>query len=299
MLLPDNPHWLQHAPDTSATKLEGRKQCFGKKASDDWSKLMQLAEGPKAFHAGYEEMLSKYRNDRPRRDVIIKLFRSPSRHHFSRLVSFVNAVLTDITECLFSAIKYWVFGHGKHSATLFLAIVRIAEGCWKMMQKSYLVELTTVEARVLKWTTSAPLRLIFGHFAHELTAWATERMYQKYELLHLNYDIGEYTMPDGCIKSLVTNKRHGDEFIVNSSFKCCNSPDAPVCGAYISAGKKCWNQVGTRVACCMVPLDARDIYSLCMLPLGVCRRFMYSQFNCSCGQNNSYETHPRQTVFVS
>ena len=277
----------------------------------------------------------------------MKLFRSPSRHHFSRLVSFVNAVLTDITECLFAAIKYWVFGHAKHSATLFMAIVRIAEGCWKMMKKSYLVKFTTVEARVLKWTKSAPLRLIFGHFARELTAWATERMYQKYELLNLNYDIGEYTMADGCIKSLVTSKRHGDEFIVNSSFKCCNSPDAPVCGGYISAGKKCWNQVGTRVAgylcmlllhapvvlhapvacspcmlvslapcvcsCYLLPLHARDAWSPCMLPLdvrgahpplcmpplGVFRRFMYSQFNCSCGQNNSYEKIPRQTVFVS
>ena len=151
---------LKYLADVASLKLQGGQRSFGKRASDAWAVLMQLAEGPLAFKAGYEEMLSKYSHDDPARvEVIRKLFRSPNRHHFSRdEISFVNAVLTDITECLFGAIKHWVFGQSKHSPSLFVALVRICQGCWRLMQKSYLVDYALVEKRVLKWTTCEPLR---------------------------------------------------------------------------------------------------------------------------------------------
>ena len=145
--------------DVACLKLQGGRRSFGKRASDVWAVLMQLAEGPLAFIAGYEEMMSKYSHDPARLEVIRQLFRSPNRHHFSREeISFVNAVLTDITECLFGAIKHWVFGQSKHSPSLFEALVRICQGCWRLMQKSYLVDYTLVEKRVFKWTTCEPLR---------------------------------------------------------------------------------------------------------------------------------------------
>ena len=145
--------------DVSSLKLHGGQRSFGKRASDDWSALMQLAEGPLAFIAGFEAMIAKYSKDPARVAVIRKLFRSPNRHHFSRdEMSFVNAVLTDITECLFGAIKLWVFGVSKISPTLFVALVRIAQGCWRLMQKSYLVDCDLVQKRVYKWTKCEAVR---------------------------------------------------------------------------------------------------------------------------------------------
>ena len=152
---------LKCVVDVASLKLQGGQRSFGKRGSDAWAVLMQLAEGPLAFIDGYEEMLSKYSDDPARLEVIHKLFRSPNRHHFSRdEISFVNAVLTDITECLFGAMKHWVFGQSKHSPSLFVALVRICQGCWRLMQKSYLVDYALVEKRVLKWTTCAPLRYV-------------------------------------------------------------------------------------------------------------------------------------------
>ena len=134
--------------DVACLKLQGGRRSFGKRASDAWAVLMQLTEGPLAFIAGYEEMMSKYSHDPARLEVIRQLFRSPNRHRDE--ISFVNAVLTDITECLFGAIKHWVFGQSKHSPSLFEALVRICQGCWRLMQKSYLVDSTLVEKRVFK-----------------------------------------------------------------------------------------------------------------------------------------------------
>ena len=315
--------------DVASHKLEGGKNSFGKSASDEWSKKMQLAEGPRAFTAGYNAMLLKYSNDRPRKNVIMKLFRSPERHHFSRELSFVNAVLTDITECLFAAVKHWVFGHAKHSPMLFLAMVRIVQGCYKLMQKAYLERLSTVEKRVLKWTKCTPVRylptsntllhchpppacrapssivtllqhaehppplspsssmpssllhchpppacrvpssivtlllhvhrILFSTFARELTGWATDHMYKKFEILQWNYDLEKLTMSDGSIKFSVTNKRHGDKFLVDrKSFRCHHAPDAPSCAGHESAGRKCWQQVYSGLLCIHVLLVVLD-----------------------------------------
>ena len=72
--------------DVSSHKIGG-KQTFGKVASDAWKKLMQMAEGPKAFLQGYEEMMEMYSNDPARKHYIKELFKSPHRHHFSRAIT--------------------------------------------------------------------------------------------------------------------------------------------------------------------------------------------------------------------
>lgn len=69
--------------DVSSHKI-GSKESFGKVASDMWQSLMQMAEGPNAFRAGYEKMMSKYSKDARRRRYIEELFRTPDKHHFSR-----------------------------------------------------------------------------------------------------------------------------------------------------------------------------------------------------------------------
>ena len=50
---------------------------------------MQMAEGPKGFLQGYEEMMEKYSDDAARKKYIKELFTSPQRHHFSRALRFV------------------------------------------------------------------------------------------------------------------------------------------------------------------------------------------------------------------
>ena len=69
--------------DVSSHKI-GRKESFGKVASDMWQTCMQMAEGPNAFRAGYEKMMLKYSKDVRRRRYIEELFRTPEKHHFSR-----------------------------------------------------------------------------------------------------------------------------------------------------------------------------------------------------------------------
>ena len=149
---------------------------------------MQMAEGPKAFLQGYDEMIEMYCDDSARKQYIKELFRSPTRHHFSRAVrfvirgvctssvsphhakqltsprpclhytSFVNAVLTDITESLFSAVKTWIFGSSSISPTLFMSLVRIANGCLKLSLKDYLQDAALTKKRVLKWAKCSPIR---------------------------------------------------------------------------------------------------------------------------------------------
>jgi len=69
--------------DVSSHKI-GRKQTFGKQASDLWQQLMQKAEGPKAFLLGFEELMEKYAHDPLRKRYLKELFKSPHKHHFSR-----------------------------------------------------------------------------------------------------------------------------------------------------------------------------------------------------------------------
>ena len=71
--------------DVSSHKI-GKKESFGKAASDIWQRCMQMAEGPNAFRAGYEKLMVKYSKDARRRRYIEELFRSPDKHHFSRRI---------------------------------------------------------------------------------------------------------------------------------------------------------------------------------------------------------------------
>ena len=130
--------------------------------------------------------------------------------------------------------------------------------------------------------TIAPYRTIFSTFAEELTAWATQRMYEKFEKQQLDYDIGECVTRDDTIMKTVTSKKHGDKFIVTSAFECYHSPDAPKVGSYASACKQCWNQVYSGLLCihCLVVLadkvirtkHLRDKVSICRKAIKACHR---------------------------
>ena len=84
-------------------------------------------------------------------------------------------------------------------------------------------------------------------------------MYKKFEILQWNYDLEKLTMSDGSIKFSVTNKRHGDKFLVDrKSFRCHHAPDAPSCAGHESAGRKCWQQVYSGLLCIHVLLVVLD-----------------------------------------
>ena len=127
-------------------------------------------------------------------------------------------------------------------------------------------------------------RLIFSTFAKELTAWATEHMYQKFEKLQWDYDIGEYATRGGrsTVLKSVTSKRHGDKFVVTPKFECFHSPDSPKVGSYVSACKQCWNQVYSGLLCihCLLVLAdkvthtkrLRDKESICQKAVEACHK---------------------------
>ena len=74
--------------------------------------------------------------------------------------SFNNAVLTDITEGLFSAVKHWVFGQGSQSPTLFMAVVRIARGCLELYRKPFLTNYVKLMKRVIKENKETTVRCV-------------------------------------------------------------------------------------------------------------------------------------------
>ena len=83
--------------------------------------------------------------------------------------SFNNAVLTDITEGLFSAVKHWVFGQGSQSPTLFMAVVRIARGCFELYRKPFLTNYVKLMKRVIKENKETTVRCVHPLYVRCLT----------------------------------------------------------------------------------------------------------------------------------
>ena len=152
--------WSCHViADVSAHKIQG-KRTFGKEAAERWSKLMQWAEGlrvlasprvclchllctcscsgPNAFLAGYGKMCELYSGDEARLKYIHELSADSDKHHFNKEYRFSNGCLTDVSEGLICATKHWVYGPSKNSPTLFMAVVRIVDGCNAMANRKFL-----------------------------------------------------------------------------------------------------------------------------------------------------------------
>ena len=83
-------------------------------------------------------MCNLYARDEARLTYIHELANDPDKHHFTKDFRFCNAVLTDVTEGLIFATKFWVYGPSKNSPSLFMAVVRMADGCNAMANKRYL-----------------------------------------------------------------------------------------------------------------------------------------------------------------
>ena len=83
-------------------------------------------------------MRELYAQDEPRLKYITDLIEDPDKHHYMQDYRFCNAVLTDVTEGLIFATKHWVYGPSKNSPTLFMAVVRMVDGCNDMANKRFL-----------------------------------------------------------------------------------------------------------------------------------------------------------------
>lgn len=152
---------------------------------------MQRAEGPKAFELGYQKMLNEFQNDAPRLEYIQELFRDENKAYFKQILRFSNAVLVDVCEILFSAVKTWVIGSSKKGTSLFLAVVRIVEGCRGLMNRCFVKKVELTKKRILKKTNNMVLVGLFDYLSEHLTSFAVTEMYglldkiwNRYSLTH-------------------------------------------------------------------------------------------------------------------
>lgn len=99
---------------------------------------MQWADGEKSFKQGYRKMKEKFANDPPRLQYVHELFKDPKKALWKVTWTFCNAVVVDVCECFFNALKTWTTGSSRRSVSLLMAVVRITEGCRLMMLKPFL-----------------------------------------------------------------------------------------------------------------------------------------------------------------
>ena len=111
---------------------------FGTRATEAWVRLMQYAEGPKDFEMGYRKMIEYYGTDLSRRQYITSLYNDDQKTHFKRRLQFSNGILVDICEVFFATLKTWVYGQSRSSSSLTMSIVRIAEGCRRLIREPFL-----------------------------------------------------------------------------------------------------------------------------------------------------------------
>lgn len=208
-------------------------QIFGVQASELWSKWMQWADAAGGHTCGYERMKRKYQTDPPRLEYIEELYEDPKKALFKIEWTFTNAVVIDVCECLFSALKCWTSGNSGQSVSLLMAVARIVEGIRLMMLKPFVYP--GYGQSFLKKTVShqpSVLKYLFHRFCQTLTKRATETMFKAVTSCWSEYDIkvmDEFTS--------VTHRRSGDEFVVDNSFQCfCNH-------------KQCWIQLYTGLVC--------------------------------------------------
>ena len=150
---------------------------FGVRAAEIWSKIMQWADGKKAFEYGYRKMQEKFANDPARLQYIHELFKDPKKALWKTTFTFTNAVVVDVCECLFSALKTWVLGRGRQSVSLLMAVVRIVEGCRHMMLKPFLKTAKNICRSILGVGQPASVSYMFRQLASSLTQRSIQTMF--------------------------------------------------------------------------------------------------------------------------
>ena len=133
---------------------------------------MQYAEGPKAFEIGFRKMLEDFGTDLVRTRYINSLYNDDRKTHFKRNLQFSNAVLVDMCEILFSAVKTWVYGQGRKSSSLIMAIVIIAEGCRRLIREPFLKDVKKTKKITVDRAEYRPVVVLFTHLIQKLTLWA-------------------------------------------------------------------------------------------------------------------------------
>ena len=207
---------------------------------------MQRAEGPLAFELGYQEMLDKYVDDPARTEYINELYEDDKKAHFKWRMQFSNAVLVDICETLFSAVKRWI---GEVSSSLLMAVVRITEGCRNMILKPFLINLKTTVKKILSGQESAALTRLMKHCLPKLTSWAVIHMQVIVKKAWLRYNINP--TDDGNV--LIVSRYSADEFLVNEGFQCwCKGSSRP-----------CWQQSYTGLPCNHALLAVLERLTMC------------------------------------
>ena len=227
--------------------------------------------------------------------------------------SFNNAVLTDITEGLFSAVKHWVFGQGSQSPTLFMAVVRITRGCLELYRKPFLTNYVKLMKRVIKENKEKTVRCVhpptrqmscnactnhthshrtvFQTLGEKLTSWAVIRMLNTYSKNHTAYDVTT-DYHDDKIYRVIKNKSTKDRFFVDQGFECRVDPHAISC-----CWKPCWQQKYSGMLCIhslMVLVDRvsrtkslKDIHDICYQGIQACNSHWWRA---------TYSTHENRIV---
>ena len=150
---------------------------------------MQFAEGPKAFERGYRKMLTEFGTDISRTRFINDLYHDDRKAHFKRDLQFSNAVLVDVCEIFISSLKRWVLGNSTRSPSLYMAIVRIFEGCRRLIKKPFLKSTGMALSRSVKRTGYAPAKKLFQYLSQHLTVWAVKSMYSSLDRVWLEYEL--------------------------------------------------------------------------------------------------------------
>ena len=188
---------------------------FGVQASEAWSKLMQWADASGSFNKGYQKMKEKYSEDGPRLEYIEKLFEDPRKALFKQEWTFTNAVVVDVCESLFSALKGWTSGNRGKSVSLLMAVARIVEGVRQMMLKPFRYDYG--KSFLTKTAVHQPpiLKYVFQHLVKHLTKRSVEIMFDGVTKSLLNYDV-VYAPEFISVKC----RRSGDEFVVDVNYRC-------------------------------------------------------------------------------
>ena len=214
-----------------------RGKTFGREHADAWSHLMQYADGPKAFQAGVAILRKRYTprpadgypGDPDRLAYLEVLAKRPGTAHYGRAERFTCGVLTDVTESLFGAIKYYTNGNGrKGGVSLHSAMVRIIGGCLGLAQKKYVYPLAGSKLlKRIQNIKSTPVKKLFVHVAQILTKAATIFMLETYTESHQRFDLDKICIGDdmGFIAAkrqadqkgtCVTHKKYGDNHFVGT-----------------------------------------------------------------------------------
>ena len=136
------------------------------------------ADGPASFQKGFIKMMIKYTGDLPRQRYIRELRDDPRKALCKMNLTFCNAVLVDVCESLFNALKTWTGGKGRSPSTLLMAVLRIVEGCRQMILKPYLMSIKSTAAKTVRESDPTVMMNLFRYLSRRLTYKATTMMYK-------------------------------------------------------------------------------------------------------------------------